>query len=82
MAKSLAGVMMPCTEGKRLSAQFLRAVIVMRDLEKQDAPKTTAEKRERMQEVERAITTSANAKSQNMLAGVLRADRRADRQQA
>jgi hypothetical protein len=45
---------MPCTEGKRLSAQFLQSVMVMRDLEKQSAPTTTAAKRARMQEMDRA----------------------------
>jgi hypothetical protein len=36
-----------------LSAQFLQAVMVARDVEKQTAPSTTAEKRARMREMER-----------------------------
>jgi len=45
---------MSCDEGKRLSAQFLQAAIVTRDLVAQVAPDSAEERQARMQDIERA----------------------------
>jgi len=45
---------MSCTEGQRLSTQFLQAAMAARDLKSRDAVKSAKEKRSGKHEVERA----------------------------